>query len=171
MPPTDNLPPWAYGHTTVFFDPGQERTRLRSDSRDHQAELLSRGQYAKLVFCLTSCLAGALMATKPIYRIIFHNQGNVIELYAHEVGQSSMYAFIEVSEIIFGERSKLVVDPSEEQLKSQFAGVKTTYLPLHAIVRIDEVDKEGNNKILGTWDAKGNVTPFPMPVTPPRSGD
>ncbi|MDH3638223.1 MAG: DUF1820 family protein [Gammaproteobacteria bacterium] len=111
------------------------------------------------------------MGKKRIYRVIFHNQGNIIELYAHAVGQSSMYAFIEVADIIFGERSKLVVDPSEEQLKSQFAGVKTTYIPLHAIVRIDEVDKEGKNKILGSSDVKGNVTPFPMPVTPPGSGD
>ncbi len=108
---------------------------------------------------------------KQIYRIIFHNQGNMIELYAHQVGQSSMYAFIEVADIIFGERSKLVVDPSEEQLKSQFSGVRVTYIPLHAVVRIDQVEKEGKNKILGTSDAKGNVTPFPMPVTPPGGSD
>ena len=106
---------------------------------------------------------------KSIFRIIFHNQGNVYELYAHEVNQSGMFAFVEVADIIFGERSKLVVDPSEEQLKSQFAGVKRTYIPLHSVVRIDEVDKEGQNKILPSGEDKGNVTPFPIPVTPPRS--
>ncbi len=106
---------------------------------------------------------------KSIYRIIFHNQGNVYELYAHDVNQGGMFAFVEVADIIFGERSKLVVDPSEEQLKSQFAGVKRTYIPLHSVVRIDEVDKEGKNKILSTGEDKGNVTPFPIPVTPPKS--
>ena len=106
---------------------------------------------------------------KSIFRIIFHNQGNVYELYAHEVNQSGMFAFVEVADIIFGERSKLVVDPSEEQLKSQFAGVKRTYIPLHSVVRIDEVDKEGQNKILPSGEDKGNVTPFPIPVTPPKS--
>lgn len=105
---------------------------------------------------------------KSIYRIIFHNQGNVYELYAHEVSQENMFAFVEVADIIFGERSKLVVDPSEEQLKSQFTGVKRTYIPLHSIVRIDEVDKEGKNKILATGEDKGNITPFPIPVTPPK---
>ena len=65
---------------------------------------------------------------KSIYRVIFHNQGNVIELYAHEVSQNGLYAFVEIGDIIFGERSKLVVDPSEEQLKSQFSGVKRTWL-------------------------------------------
>ena len=55
-----------------------------------------------------------MSAKKNIYRVIFHNQGSIYELYAREVGQSSMYAFVEVAHIIFGERSKLVVDPSEE---------------------------------------------------------
>lgn len=109
------------------------------------------------------------MTDKSIFRIVFHNQGDVIELYAHEVDQSMMYAFVEVGDIIFGERSKLVVDPSEEQLKARFSGVKRTYLPLHSIIRIDEVEKEGKNKILSHTDAKtGNVTPFPIPITPPK---
>lgn len=109
------------------------------------------------------------MANKNIYRIVFHNQGDVIEIYAHEVNQSTMYAFVEVGDIIFGERSKLVVDPAEEQLKARFAGVKRTYLPLHSIIRIDEVEKEGKNKILSHGEEKsGNVTPFPVPITPPK---
>ncbi len=107
------------------------------------------------------------MAHKSIYRVIFHNQGKVYELYAREVSQNELYAFVEVGDIIFGERSKLVVDPSEEQLKSEFSGVKRTYLPLHAVVRIDEVDKEGTNKIIAAVGEKGKVTPFPMPISPP----
>ncbi len=84
---------------------------------------------------------------KSIFRVVFHNQGNVYELYAHEVTQGAMYAFVEVSDILFGERSKLVVDPSEEKLKAEFSGVKVTYIPLHAVIRIDEVDKEGKSKV------------------------
>ena len=80
-----------------------------------------------------------------------------------------MYAFIEVANIIFGERSKLVVDPSEERLKQEFDAVKRTYIPLHAIVRIDEVEKEGINKIFeNSGDTGGrNVSPFPMPPLRP----
>ncbi|HIB06250.1 MAG TPA: DUF1820 family protein, partial [Gammaproteobacteria bacterium] len=59
------------------------------------------------------------MAKKSIFRVVFHSQGNVYELYAREVSQGAMYAFVEVGDIIFGERSKLVVDPSEEKLKSE----------------------------------------------------
>ena len=73
------------------------------------------------------------MAQKSIFRVVFHSQGNVYELYAREVSQGAMYAFVEVGDIIFGERSKLVVDPSEEKLKSEFSEVKRTYIPLHAV--------------------------------------
>ncbi|MGA8260163.1 MAG: DUF1820 family protein [Arenicellales bacterium] len=104
---------------------------------------------------------------KSIYRVVFHSQGNVIELYARDVSQTGLYAFVEVGDLIFGERSKLVVDPSEEQLKNQFAGVKRTYLPLHAVIRIDEVEKEGSAKILSTGEDKSSkVTPFPVHFPP-----
>ena len=100
---------------------------------------------------------------KNVYKIQFHNQGKLYELYAREVSQSHMYAFIEVADIIFGEKSKLVVDPSEERLKQEFSAVNRTYIPLHAVVRIDEVEKEGVNKIIDSEGGAGNVSPFPMP--------
>ena len=110
------------------------------------------------------------MSKKNIFRIIFHNQGNIYEVYAHEVSQGGMYAFVEVADIMFGERSQLVVDPSDEKLKSEFAGVKRTYIPLHAIVHIDEVEKEGQAKIVPAGESKGsNVAPFPMPIKPPAA--
>lgn len=105
------------------------------------------------------------MSSKAIYRVLFHNQGKIYELYARQVSQGAMYAFVEVADLIFGERSAVLVDPSEEKLKSEFAGVKRTYIPLPALIRIDEVDKEGPNRILD-HDGGNNITPFPMPMGP-----
>ena len=108
---------------------------------------------------------------KTIYKIQFHNNGQLYELYAHEVTQSNMYAFIEVADIIFGERSNLLVDPSEEKLKSEFGQVKRTYVPIQAVIRIDEVEKEGVNKILESnvsGGAEGNVSAFPAPPFKPK---
>ncbi len=101
------------------------------------------------------------------YRILFHNQGKIYELYAQHVGMGEMFGFVEIGDIIFGERTALLVDPSEEKLKSEFEGVKATYVPMHAVIRIDEVEKEGTNKIVGTDDSSSNVTPFPMPIYTP----
>ena len=106
------------------------------------------------------------MSTQPIYKVIFMNQGKVFEIYARSVGHGSLFGFVEVEELIFGARSTVVVDPSEERLKSEFSSVKRTFVPMHSVIRIDEVDKEGANKVVAS-DAASNVTPFPMPMYNP----
>ena len=107
------------------------------------------------------------MAVKPIFKVMFMNQGKVYEVYAKSVSHGNLFGFIEVEELIFGARSSVVVDPSEERIQSEFAGVKRTYLPLHSILRIDEVDKQGVSKM--TSLEGDNVTQFPMPMyTPPQ---
>jgi len=109
------------------------------------------------------------MKNSKIYRISFYNQGNIYELHARDVHQSNMFAFIEIEDIIFGERSSVVVDPSEEKLKSEFAGVRRTYIPLQAVIRIDEVEREGANKIIASDDKPGKITPFPLSVPPTKN--
>lgn len=106
------------------------------------------------------------METKRIYRISFYSQGDIYELHARKVYQSDMYAFVEVEDIIFGERSSVVVDPAEEKLKSEFAGVTRTHIPLQAIIRIDEVEREGVNKIISADKSAGKVAPFPLSIPP-----
>lgn len=103
-----------------------------------------------------------------IYRISFYNQGDIYELHAREIHQGNMYAFLEIEDIIFGERSAIVVDPSEEKLKSEFEGVKRTYIPLQAVIRIDEVERSGTNKIITADGRSGKIMPFPMSQTHSR---
>lgn len=114
------------------------------------------------------------MSPKPrsVYRILFRNHENLYELYARKVSQGALFAFVEVEEILFGNRGGVLVDPSEERLKFEFAGVKRTFIPLQAVVRIDEVEKEGANKIVSLAAPQGNVAPFPMPpgVFGPKPG-
>lgn len=102
---------------------------------------------------------------ESVYKVIFHNQGKIYELHASSVSQGAMYAFVEIEGIIFGEHTELVVDPTEEKLKDEFAGVNKTFVPIHSIIRIDEVSKRGSNKIVET-DGGGNITPFPVTMPP-----
>ena len=99
---------------------------------------------------------------QSIYRVLFHNQGQIYEVYAHNIYQSELYVFVEVEDYTFGNRSGMVIDPSEDRLRTEFDGVQRSFIPMHAIVRIDEVEKEGVAKIT---DGSGDkVTPFPMPM-------
>ncbi len=113
------------------------------------------------------------MASKRVYRVMFVNQGKVYEIYARQVTQSGMYAFVELEGLIFGEKSAVVIDPSEERLKSEFQGVQRTYVPVHAVIRIDEVEKEGVAKIVPLEGASDKVTGFPGTAYPPggKPGD
>ena len=88
------------------------------------------------------------MKKKRIYKILFMNQGKAYEIYARQVTQGALYGFVEVEELLFGERTTLLVDPSEEQLKLEFNGVQKTYIPFQSVIRIDEVEKEGTGKII-----------------------
>ncbi|MCC5791106.1 MAG: DUF1820 family protein [Legionellaceae bacterium] len=87
------------------------------------------------------------MPAKSLYRIKFSVQDAVYEIYARSIYESDIFGFLEVDELVFGENSSLLVDPSEEKLKVEFKTVKKTLIPLHNIFRIDEVDKEGTAKI------------------------
>jgi hypothetical protein len=96
--------------------------------------------------------------TSEIYKVTFLNKGKVYELFVKQVYQSDLYGFIEIEDYVFDERSQLVVDPSEEKLKAEFSGVKRSFIPMQAIIRIDEVEKSGVSKITNG----DNVSPFPV---------
>jgi hypothetical protein len=105
--------------------------------------------------------------SKKIYRIRFLNEDKVYEIYARHVYQGSMYGFVVVEDIVFGETSSVVVDPSEERLKREFEGVRQTHVPMHAVLRIDQVEKQGVAKV---QPLEGNVAVFPSPIYTPKTG-
>ena len=96
--------------------------------------------------------------TPAIFRVSFVNQGSIYEVFCRKVYQADMYGFITIEELLFGERSSIVVDPSEERLKDEFESVKRSFIPMHSVIRIDEVSREGAAKITELGD---KVTAFP----------
>lgn len=112
------------------------------------------------------------MAVSHIFRIMFVNQGKVYEIYARNVSYGSLFGFVEVEDLIFGTRSSVVLDPGEERIKGEFAGVKRSYLPLQSIVRIDEVAKAGAGVSKISALEGSNVAQFPGgPVFTPPAGE
>ncbi|MYA37806.1 MAG: DUF1820 family protein [Gammaproteobacteria bacterium] len=99
------------------------------------------------------------MATSSeIYKVTFLNKGKVYELFVRQVFQSDLYGFIEVEDYVFDEVTQVVVDPSEEKLKNEFAGVRRSFIPIQSVIRIDEVEKGGISKI----SSGDNITPLPV---------
>jgi len=98
---------------------------------------------------------------KFLNRITFVNQGTVYEIYAKKVSHGELLGFILAEDFVFGEASAVVVDPSEERLKNEFQGVKSSLIPIHSVIRIDQVSKEGTPKIMEIKERLGTVSPFP----------
>lgn len=105
------------------------------------------------------------MAASHIFKVVFANQGKVYEIYARKVSHGALFGFVEVEELVFGERSTVLVDAAEEKVKAEFEGVKRTYLPMHSVLRIDEVRKQGISKVSALEGS--NVTQFPAPIYTP----
>ena len=105
------------------------------------------------------------MGSSHIFKVQFVREGKVWEVYAKKVTHGGLFGFIEVEDFVFGERSTVVVDPSEERVKNEFEGVKRTWLPMHAVLRVDEVRKSGVAKI-SAYEG-GNISHFPVPVPTP----
>jgi hypothetical protein len=105
------------------------------------------------------------LSSDRIYRISFINQDKVYEIFAKQVYESDLYGFVVIEEIVFGTQSSVVIDPGEERLKTEFDAVKRSFIPIHSVIRIDEVEKPGVSKIHAMDSTSpGNVSPFARPV-------
>jgi hypothetical protein len=102
-----------------------------------------------------------------IFRILFHNNGKLYQLHAQQVSQGEIYGFVEIRGLMFEQHSAVVIDPAEEKLKTEFAGVERILVPMHAVVRIDQVEAQGQNKILELDGKLSNIMPFPGPNREP----
>jgi hypothetical protein len=101
------------------------------------------------------------MSKQRLYRVTFSSQGQVYEIYARNVSHGGLLGFVEVEQLVFGEKTTVVLDPGEEKLKTEFANVARSFIPVHAVIRIDEVSKPGAAKVSPLPDGASKVTPFP----------
>jgi hypothetical protein len=106
-------------------------------------------------------------ATNTIFKVIFYNEGKVYEIFALEVYPSDMMNFVTVEQLTFNNKNTVVVDPSEEKLKAEFSGVRRSFIPIQAIIRIDEVEKSGVAKI----SSGDNIAPFPVSLVGSTKAD
>ena len=103
--------------------------------------------------------------SKHLFRIQFVSNGERYELYVREVSQGGLFGFVEIGDFVWDNHTSLVLDPSHEKLKDEFADVTQTYIPMHNVLRIDEVKKQGTAKITELSD---KVTALPTPIYTPK---
>ena len=108
------------------------------------------------------------MANDRLYKVIFLNHGKVYELYCTGVTSSGLWGFVEISGMVFDTGDSMVVDPTEEKLRDEFEGVEVLHVPMHAVLKVEEVRKKGQ-AVIRDRESGEKVTPFP--ISPPgRNG-
>jgi len=101
------------------------------------------------------------MTQEKLFRIAFLNHGKVYELFCTGVCTSGLLGFIEVSGLVFGETDSLVIDPTEEKMRDEFDSVEILHLPMHSVLRVEQVRKKGK-AIIRDRESGEKVTPFPL---------
>lgn len=109
------------------------------------------------------------MADSKLYRVAFLNHGKVYELYCRGVTSSGLWGFVEISGMTFEAADAVVVDPTEERLRDEFADVDVLHVPMHSVLRVEEVRKRGQ-AVIRDRESGEKVTPFPL-SPPGRSGN
>ena len=98
---------------------------------------------------------------EKLFRIAFLNHGKVYELFCSGVCSSGLLGFVEVSGLVFGETDALVVDPTEEKMRDEFDGVEVLHLPMHSVLRVEQVKKKGQ-AVIRDRESGEKVMPFPV---------
>ena len=106
------------------------------------------------------------MNTRVLYKVTFLDAGKVYELYARRVAASALWGFTEVADLVFDVGEGVVVDPTEERLRDEFADTRVLHLPMHSVIRVEEVDRKSALTIRDAATGDRVVTPFPLPAKP-----
>ena len=101
----------------------------------------------------------------PLYKVTFLQLGQVYTLYARQVAASDLWGFVRIADLVFDVHDGLVVDPTEERLRDEFADARVLHVPMQHVSSVQEVQRKGKSTIR---DATGEavVTPFPLPGKP-----
>ena len=74
-----------------------------------------------------------------------------------------------LEDYVFGEKSSILVDPAEEKLRLEFEGVQRSFIPVHKVIRIDQVNQRGAAKIVGiSKDGSDNAAKLASLYNPER---
>ena len=101
------------------------------------------------------------MSTRVLYKVTFHNAGKIYELYARSISSSAFWGFTDISDLVFDVNEGIVIDPTEERLRDEFANTRVLHLPMQSVVRVEEVDRKaplsirdagtGENVFVSCW--------------------
>ncbi|NOY10036.1 MAG: DUF1820 family protein [Spirochaetes bacterium] len=84
-----------------------------------------------------------------VYRVYFKWKGKEISLSAKQLDLTHPY-FVSIKDLIFPDGSKLIINPSDDEIRKTFRKSKHLMIPFQAVILIEELKE----------DEKTHVVPF-----------
>ena len=101
-----------------------------------------------------------------VYRVRYRELDKINTMYVRYISEESLVGFLEADELILGNDAEISNDELTDEFCAEFKGVQRVYLPLHVILRIDEIDLGLHQSTADAKNlAKGNVSRFPSDST------
>ena len=82
------------------------------------------------------------MKGKKLFRVQFVTEKKEFDIKAQVVRESEFFGFLEISDFILTDPSKVVITPEEDSLKREFENCERILVPYQHIRRIDEINDE-----------------------------
>jgi len=96
---------------------------------------------------------------KKLFKIIFVDEDKKIQtIHSSKLNPSSFLGLVEISDIVFLDKSEIIIAPDDGDLKNKFKNVERSYIPLNAIVRIDEVTIEKETPVIRLYSDDADET-------------
>ncbi len=109
-------------------------------------------QCGGLTFSIKKCnfYPNSLMLHLPehiLFRIHFKWKEKEIQLLAKSLDMTHPY-FVSIKDIIFPAGKKLIINPSEDEIRKAFSETNHIMIPFQSIILIEELKKSGKSKVM-----------------------
>ena len=82
-----------------------------------------------------------------VYRVYFKWKGKEISLSAKQLDLTHPY-FVSIKDLIFDDSSKLIINPSEDEIRKTFLKSKHLMIPFQAVILIEELKNDEKNRVV-----------------------
>ena len=83
----------------------------------------------------------------PLYRVHFRWKEKDVELMAKSLDLTHPY-FVSIKHLVFPTEQKLVINPSEEEVRRAFGGSDHVMIPFQTVSLIEELPEDGEGKVM-----------------------
>jgi hypothetical protein len=87
------------------------------------------------------------LRSRVLYRVHFKWKDKEIQLMAKSLDMTHPY-FVSIKELVFKTGKKLIINPSEDEVKKAFSETDHVMIPFQSIILIEELTKPGGSKVM-----------------------